>query len=39
MNIENRRPFQELSAVSGDVAAVTWSNLLESLNAKECGVN
>ena len=31
--------FQESFVAGGNVVTVTWSNLLESLNGRECGVN
>ena len=31
--------FEEPFAAGGDMATVTWSNLLESLNGREFGVN
>ena len=39
MNVENRWPFQELFAAGGDVAAVTWSDLMERLKGMEHGIN
>ena len=39
MSLENRRPFQEFFTASGDVAAVTWSDLMERLKGMEHGVN
>lgn len=39
MSLENRRAFQEFFAEGGDVAAVTWSDLMERLKEMEHGVN
>ncbi|WP_275533041.1 hypothetical protein [Lachnoclostridium sp. An76] len=38
MHAENR-PFDAPFAAGGDMAAVTWSNLMERLKRMGCGVN
>ena len=39
VSVENRPLFQELFAAGGDLATVTWSNLLERLKGMGGGVN
>ena len=38
MNVENPPLFQGPFAAGGDMATVTWSNLLERLKGMGCGV-